>query len=502
MKNYKKFLEEVTIKGNPSIPGEEPGDDKRYLSDVENRAKARLNITNNDLRQGGRPSRKEMELGQRIMRLSQESLRYTEGKEEELSKLANDVFMNIYRELINRYEIEVDIKVVPPGSVNQWMDDCQCQPAAPPPMREIKDEDVKREIHKRKIANLVIQGEAKNTKHILHTDEVKDGLSEIYGEEIGEKVFKLWDEITKTADQLDWIIPTEVRAEMMEEHPEFMAGACFVDWKPKDKDEEEDQPEPEQEVDKEKSFFASLFGNNEEIKESTEETPIIRARGIDFPMLLHEAVKGLFEVLSLGGLPDDKKVADLALANTGMSDEPEDWKYGPELASDIRDFINKNEKVISQPNVREEVYKRLVDRNTMPTADFLKLIKGILSKTDEARKSVDKIIDEAIDTIKTYHDGMDQYNREMDQYKKDLEDWKSSEGSRDEDEDEISKLIKKSQEKENNSDYSTMSKSQLQNLIDDALDKGDIDTLKKIQPFLKESLLWRIYESEINKLIR
>ena len=36
MKKYKKFLEEITIQGNPGVPGEgnrEPGD-SRYLSDI------------------------------------------------------------------------------------------------------------------------------------------------------------------------------------------------------------------------------------------------------------------------------------------------------------------------------------------------------------------------------------------------------------------------------------------------------------------------------------
>ena len=286
----------------------------------------------------GRPSRKQMELGHRIGQLMQSSMQYVRGKENELSELATKVFLNIYQELIDRYEIEVDIKIIRPGRVKDWMDSCEdCEPAEPPKMKEIEDEEVKKEIHKRKIANLVIQGEAKNTKHILHSEEVKDGLKEIYGEETAKVVFGLWDETTKVADQLDWIIPTEFRSQMMEEAPDFMTGACFVDWQPKKKEEEEEEVDKEEE-DKEKSFFAKLFGKDDDeiendIQESSEETPIIRARGIDFPMLLHESVKGLFEILSLGGLPEDKRTAELSILNTGIEDEPEDWKYGPEIAS-------------------------------------------------------------------------------------------------------------------------------------------------------------------------
>jgi hypothetical protein len=296
---------------------------------------------------------------------------------------------------------------------------------------------------------------------------------------------------------------------MMEQAPDFMAGACFVAWQPKKKEEEEEEVDKEEE-DKEKSFFAKLFGKDDDeiendIQESSEETPIIRARGIDFPMLLHESVKGLFEILSLGGLPEDKRTAELSILNTGIEDEPEDWKYGPEIASDIRDFINLNDKVSKHPNVREEVYKILIDRNTMSTDDFLKLIKGILSKKEEARIKVDKIIDEAIRNISDYKDSIDKYNQDMEKYNRDMEDWKSSssdvgeEGEEgEEDDNEISKITNKPAE----TDYSKMSKSQIQELIDDALDRGDIETLQKLTPFIKESLEWRIYESEINRLVK
>lgn len=505
MRNYKKFLEEISIKGNPGVPGENNSGEDPYLSNVENRAKRRLNIKPEDMPHRGRPSQKEMELGHKIGRLMQSSMQYVRGKENELSELATKVFLNIYQELIDRYEIEVDIKIIRPGRVKDWMDSCKdCEPAEPPKMKEIEDEDIKKEIHKRKIANLVIQGEAKNTKHILHSEEVKEGLRKIYGEETAKVVFNLWDETTKVADQLDWIIPTTVRTQMMEQAPDFMAGACFVDWQPKKKEEEDDK----EEEDKEKSFFAKLFGKNDDeiendIQESSEETPIIKARGIDFPMLLHESVKGLFEILSLGGLPEDKRTAELSILNTGIEDEPEDWKYGPEIASDIRDFINLNDKVSKHPNVREEVYKILIDRNTMSTDDFLRLIKGILSKKEEARIKVDKIIDDAIRNIVDYKDSIDKYNRDMEKYNRDMEDWKSSSSDVTdledaEDDDEISKIVNKPTE----TDYSKMTKSQLQELIDDALDSGDIETLRKLTPFIKESLEWRIYRTEINKMLK
>ena len=99
--------------------------------------------------------------------------------------------------------------------------------------------------------------------------------------------------------------------------------------------------------------------------------PVITAIGRDFPMLLHEAVKGLYNTLAMGGIPEDRDVATIALKKGyARHEEPEEWKYGPSIAGDIRDFINENELVDSYPNVREQVWKYMVDRKKMKPTEF------------------------------------------------------------------------------------------------------------------------------------
>ena len=81
MKDFKKFLEEVTIKGNPGVPSEgerQPGD-KNYLSDIERRAKQRMGLTGREM---------PHEFGPRIMQMVFASQAMTRGKEAELEKLA------------------------------------------------------------------------------------------------------------------------------------------------------------------------------------------------------------------------------------------------------------------------------------------------------------------------------------------------------------------------------------------------------------------------------
>jgi hypothetical protein len=425
MKNFNKFLEEVSIEGNPAIPGEggRREGERKWTEDAERIAKQRMEIRPQDVsRRGPRgpiPSEKEMRIGMRLMQLLQQSLQWSDGHEEELSNLATDVFTNLYSSLIERYEIEVDIKLIKPGRVKQWMDDQEEEDDNPdfPEFREVVEEDIRNEVHKRKIANLIIQGEAKNTKHILHSEDVKAGLREIYGND-ADTVFNILDEMTKIADQLDWIIPIETKQEMMEMMPDGMAGASSVGWKPKEEKEEEEDKEEEEYFggeDEEEMYDES----EEEPMERFDSTPIVKARGVDFAMLLHESVKGLFELLSVPGIPEDERTAKIALSNTGASDEPEDFRYGPEIAAELRDFINENKDIDKYPNIREEVYRMMVDKETMPTREFLDLMRGILNKSEKARRDIDRLVAKVIKD----KEEMEQYQKDMVEYNKQMKEW-------------------------------------------------------------------------------
>lgn len=519
MKRFDQFIkEEADIKGNPGIPGEgekKPGE-PNYLKNVEQRAKQRLGITDRDMGiqtpMGRMPSQKESQLGREIMQLLPQSINLVSGNEEELSKLATDIIYDIYKDIIDRYEIELDIKLVKPGKIKDFMDECdECDPDMKEE-REIKDTNLIKEIHKRKITNLIIQGEAKNTKHILHSEEIKNGLVEILGEQKGKELFNVLDRITKIADQLDWIIPEQFRAQMMEEVPDGIAGACSVGWKPKEKEESQDEEEYKEFTGEEDD--EEYTEDDDTSSENFSDTPILRARGVDLSMLLHESVKGLFEILSIAGLPkgeteeETREMLNKIYANTGLSDEPQDWKYGPEVAADLRDFVNENNKVDLYPNVREELWKIMVDRETLKTDDFLSLMRGILAKTEEARKKVDHLIDKVIEMIKVEKEELDRYNKDMEDYERKMKDYEEEknnpEVTEEEPESDIDKLVKKSlygekeeEEKPEEVDYSTWSQRELQDEIDAALDAGDYKRVSMLSQYMKEGREIYMRELEI-----
>ena len=168
----KKFYEaEEYIYGNPGIPGQS-GDPNEpdYLSDAKRRR-------DQQIRQQG-PGSFELHAAARI----------TRGHERQLEELATRVFNHIYRGLVDRYKIVFDIKFTDQREIAG--------------MVEI-NESLEEEKYKRKIINLVSQGESKNMMYVIHSQEIKDGINEIFGENKGEELLRIWDNIVKAVDAID-----------------------------------------------------------------------------------------------------------------------------------------------------------------------------------------------------------------------------------------------------------------------------------------------------------
>lgn len=490
MKDFNKFLEEVTIKGNPGIPGEgdKRPEDSDYLADTERRAKERLGVTGRE-----HPG----QIAGPLMNLIRKSNTFIGGNEKALEELAYDVIMSNFGDILEG--VKLDIKLLKSGKdVADFMDEESDDEQEAPKFKELTDKDTINKIHKAKISNNIIQGESKNTKHILHTQEVKDGIKKIYGDK-SDDVFETWDEISKLADKMDWIIPIQIKADMMERQPEGMAGAVSVSWEEDEKEEKEESSD-----DFAKRILNDLSKgddpNEDDVEEFTDEvsetTPVIKARGIDFPMLLHESVKGIYELIasvsqpSEGDSPEEIKKAETVKLNvTSFEDEAEDFRTGPEIASDFRDFINENKDSSYSPNMRAFIFGKMMDESYMNTEEFLELFRGILNKTDEARNKVDSMISEIVDDIKKYELGevLGHDDEESDDEYKDrslYDPYYDDEEGGEIDYDALG--INKPEEEKEEVDYSEMSQRDIQSLIDDALDNGDFKEVEKLSQYLKE----------------
>jgi len=125
-------------------------------------------------------------------------------------------------------------------------------------------------------------------------------------------------------------------------------------------------------------------GESEMVYDEDEEQFVIKARAICFPMLVHEIVKGLYEIVGTEGFGTDRE-KNQAIVNTvdKLSNEPNDLRFGKFIYDAISDLYNSGD--INDPRVREllftEIYK-------LPEEEFIEFIEnavnGIL--TNEQKK--------------------------------------------------------------------------------------------------------------------
>ena len=95
---------------------------------------------------------------------------------------------------------------------------------------------------------------------------------------------------------------------------------------------------------------------------------VIKAKAICFPMLVHEIVKGLYEIVGTKGFgPDREKNQAIVNAVDKLSNEPRDLQYGKFFYDAVSALYNESD--IDDPRVRElffaEVYK-LIDDEFFP----------------------------------------------------------------------------------------------------------------------------------------
>lgn len=106
----------------------------------------------------------------------------------------------------------------------------------------------------------------------------------------------------------------------------------------------------------------------------SKEKPIILSIAINFPVLVQELVKGVMELMSSHGLPEDEKTRDLVLEKADtLEDESWDIRFGPEIWKKLLSHLN-----ITELNGRalSILYYNLVQMNS---ADFSDFVNQILS---------------------------------------------------------------------------------------------------------------------------
>ena len=558
MKNFKDFLkEEVDLRINKGIPSD-------FISKADQEARTSLGVRPDDESQmrtvypefdsNMRESNQLLTTGANGQRLSQEEIK---ERIEKLQKLAEKVVREEFQDILDTSvkPIELKIELVPPGQVTSKISDIKdvSQQAKQPTEKEQEEQDKKDEekrkkedeegscevnfeeeqvpgtdlvdaIDKKKMLNMITQAAGKSTKDIIrYSDLVSTELTKIFGE-TSARILQCWVRMSDLADKMDWIIPIDRKSAMMKNMPIGMAGACQVKWE-------------------------SHSGNFYDMKlllekEATKIT--IHAVGIDFPMLIHETIKGIYLFLQSGAIKKDKETAKIIKkATSSFTDEAQDFRYGPPALQMLLQFVNRfpesnkykrldtrvftilaldkeramDEAKSSKPEYKEYLQKKADVART--DKQFLEIMKSLFSVFDLqgsnwvidqsrfdsslAKREIKKIIDYIADDIESYAAELEEWERQQKEREEESKYRQESEEPTESEESEIDAIIKKSlyggeEEPSQSSDvnYAELTQREIQDLIDDALDAEDYEKVKLLSQYLKEGK--EIYLRELERI--
>ena len=262
-------------------------------------------------------------------------------------KLENLAVRMIKEEFGITDELQFDAKLVDPGQVNL---PTQSKPSEEEMEFESpeQEEEVSAAIQKRKLLNTLMQGAAKKGHYMFHM--VEDEL-----ESVDSTLSNLYGKLMSINDFTYWIMPDEAMT-MLAGGDESKAGSEEIDL----------ETDP----------------------------PTVRARAQIFPVLIHELIKGVMEILSVDALPEDEKIQNYVLGKADFV-EAEFWslRLGPGLWDRFRESIDANDH-----DMRYYLYNEI---SKIPAKDFNKFLKDLLEGKQSAKK---KLTDMANDIRKKIKD--------------------------------------------------------------------------------------------------
>lgn len=191
-------------------------------------------------------------------------------------------------------------------------------------------------VKKRRVLNAMTQGAAKKVNHMFHMayDELTD---------INPRLLENYKKLMSSADYMYFIQP--------DMNMSTTGGVCDVDF------------------------------NEDDLR------PVIKATAIVFPVLIHELVKGLMEVLSAHGLPSEKTIAEYVINKADFIEaEPWDMRLGPAMWGRFCDLIPDGDI-----EYKYQVYAEIA---SLEPIEFNNTMKEILSKTKRGSNLIREIVDD------------------------------------------------------------------------------------------------------------
>jgi len=209
-----------------------------------------------------------------------------------------------------------------------------------------------KEVYKRRFINALIQGSAKKTNHMFHViDEELQDLEPLLPSS--------YSKLMSGADYAYMVYDDSKRR--------MIGGAVHVE-------------------------FPKVEGNR----------PKIVAEAMTLPVLIHEIVKGVMEILSIHGLPENPEVAKYVIDKADfMAAESWDMRLGPPIWEKLMETIPSEDF-----GLKHHVYVELV---ALPVDEFNEVMREILMGSRSGKAKVEEILKEVKDDLKN-----DEFDNAMD----------------------------------------------------------------------------------------
>ena len=194
-----------------------------------------------------------------------------------------------------------------------------------------------KEVYKRRILNAMTQGAAKKTNHMFHlVDEELTSLE--------PRLPSKYSKMMAAADYMYYVIP---------------------------------------------KMENGVTGGIVKVQFPTPSNPkaVIYVQAMVFPVLIHELVKGVMELLSAHGLPKDKRSGEYVIGKADfLAAEPWDMRLGPAIWGKFTDAIDADDF-----DLKHHIYSEIA---ALPVDEFNVKMREILAGTKEGKKIIKDIVNE------------------------------------------------------------------------------------------------------------
>lgn len=151
------------------------------------------------------------------------------------------------------------------------------------------------------------------------------------------------------------------------------------------------------------------FAGKEEIDTETD-PPTIKARGVFFPALIHELIKGVMEVMGTKGLPDDPRAAEMVMNSTDtLPSEIWDLRLGPVIWEKFRESYPQAIMGEELKHIQNYLFSRF---SSLDNDEFFKVSREILKGSNLGKEILSKMVDQIVTDLQNEDYEEDEYERE------------------------------------------------------------------------------------------